>query len=134
MSVQMRKFYLKYVCIFIQNIYITNFRELIVCFLMTFSDILAVISFLLSFYLPPLPRMALLLISLDISPVPRYSPSLLLPHPPVPAMSHCFTFLVSEVSPEYMFTSEELEFGASHEREHLFAFLDVGYRSQYEIF
>lgn len=40
---------------------------------MTFSDTLAVISFLPSFYLPPLTRMALLPISLVLSPVPCYS-------------------------------------------------------------
>ena len=46
-----------------------------------------------------------------------------------------FTFLVSAVTPGYVSTSQDLELGTSSEGEHVtFAFLDLGYLTQHDIF
>ena len=44
-----------------------------------------------------------------------------------------FTFLISEFVPDYVFTSEDLEFGASSEREHVI-FVIFGLYTQHDLF
>lgn len=46
-----------------------------------------------------------------------------------------FIFLGSTDTPDYVLTSEALELGASHVREHaMFGFLDMNYLTEYDLF
>ena len=84
---------------------------------MTFSDTLTV-TFLFpsSFPFPSLRRACLLPFPQSDGVSPAISPSMALY--PLTLLCSLFTFLVSEVTPGYILTSEDLELGTTDERDH----------------